>query len=214
MINFTDSKCLNGILCSQIKFRKEHVLFSFTYYHYNIANYCTDYVRHCGNVRINCHKNNFWLHKKLAWNATRLYCLQLAENIWDMIYSPNKQSCAHKFNYSCKTILSVLMNSKCTWIIHKSNHSVNRNIFAHTLPHIKKHTPAPINPRLHLHTHTFNTHQFWQRCCCFFTLYYKIKSWTLIAIKYLTIFRIIPRILCTFRNMSIMSKLFSYITVQ
>lgn len=47
----------------------------------------------------------------------------------------------------------------------------------------------------------------------FFTLNYKIKSWTLIAIKYLTIFRIIPRIRCTFRNMSIRCKIFSYISL-
>lgn len=147
----------------------------------------------------------------MSWN---LYCLQLAENIWDMIYSPNKQSCAHKFNYSCKTILSVSMNSKCTWIIHKSNLCVNRNIFAHTPTHKETHSrthkPTTTSP----HTHTFNTHSVLTKIFFFFTLYYKIKSWTLIAIKYLTIFRIIPRILCTFRNISIMSKLFCYITVQ
>lgn len=86
LFNQTDPKCLNGniyveyidfffFLSSQIKFRKEQVLFSFTSYHYNIT--CTD-ITQCVLIQYNIwpsHKlfeKEFWMHvghEKLAWNA-------------------------------------------------------------------------------------------------------------------------------------------------
>lgn len=85
-----------------------------------------------------------------------------------------------------------------------------KHICTHAPTHKETHSRTHKLKTTSLHTHTLLTHiqSFDKDFFFFFTLNYKIKSWTLIAIKYLTIFRIIPRILYTFRNMSIMSKLF------